>query len=422
MAGTEILVPIEPVPSAKRAKRRVWRWLIPVLAVVVVGGGALAIILNRQAAATPEATTTTRDVQAAMVTMTTTVSASGTIAPLQRADLSFSSSGTVTAVKVAVGDTVTKGEAVATIDTTNLQASVDSAQAAVDAAQSDYDTAVSDGVDAKITATKSTLATKQDALANAKSALAAGTLKAPFDGTVAIVTMAVGDTVGSGSSGGGGSTGGGGNSNFGGSTSTTTSSGTITIISTNQYAVTTSVGASDVTSVSKGQDVEVTPNGAAEPLKGKVTSVGLIASSSTSSGAAFPVTVEITDAQPGLYAGVSASLSIITSSRSVLAVPSAAVTTTNGVSTVDVKAADGTITPTTVTTGDSTNSMTEITSGLKSGDTVQITTYTGGNAASSNPNALASILPGGGGNRPQGNFTMPAGFNSQFPGAQQSGR
>lgn len=398
-----------PSAPAKRRKHRFLRWLIPVVVVVVIVGVVGGILLSHRASAAPATTTMTRDVQASMVTMTTSVSATGTIEPQQRADLSFSSSGTVTAVKVAVGDKVTKGEALATIDTTNLQASVDSAQAAVDAAQSDYDTAVTNGVDAQITATKSTLATKQDALTNAKSALAAATLKAPFAGTVAIVTMSVGDSVGSG----GGNSGNSG-STFGGTSNSSSSSGsdTITVISTNLYSVTTSVGASDVTSVAKGQAVEVTPNGASQALKGTVTSVGLIASSSTSSGASFPVTIDITDAQDGLYSGVTASISIITSSKNVLAVPTAAIATAQGTSTVELKNADGTTTATQVTTGDSYNSMTEITAGLKEGDTVEVTIVTGGNAQNQS-NGFSGMF--GSGNRPSGNFT-PGGNYGNFQG------
>ncbi|MCL2471525.1 MAG: HlyD family efflux transporter periplasmic adaptor subunit [Propionibacteriaceae bacterium] len=394
------------VPTKRR--RRFLRWLIPVVAVVVVAGVAGGILLSHRAAASTTVTTVTRDVQASMVTMTESVTTSGTIEPQQQADLSFSSSGTVNTVSVAVGDTVVTGQALASIDTTSLQSSVDSAQAAVDAAQSDYNTAVSSGVSAQITAANSTLATKQNALTNAQSALSAGTLTAPFDGTVAVVSMAVGDSVGSGGSGnsGSGNSGSGGNSGLGSSSSS--SSDVITVITTNLYSVSTSVGASDVTKISKGMAVQVTPNSSSDQLAGTVTSVGVIASSSTSSGASFPVTINITDPQQGLYAGVTASVDITTSSRQVLAVPSAAISLDQGQSTVQLKT-DQAVTTTNVTTGESSNSMTEITAGLQEGDTVEVTMRTGGNAAN-NPGGLSSLFPGGNGTRrPQGNFTFQPG-------------
>jgi len=401
-------------PASPRRKRHILRWVIPVAAVVVIAGVVGGILISHRASAEPAASTVTREVQASMVTMTDSVTTTGTIAPKQRADLSFTSSGTVTTINVEVGDTVTAGQSLATIDATNLQASVDSAQAAVDAAQSDYDTAVAGGVDARITAAKSTLATKQDSLANAQAALDAATLTAPFDGTVAIVSMAVGDTVGtSGSTGGGaGGTGAG---------SSTSSSDVITVITTDMYSVSTSVGASDVAKITKGLDVEVTPNGAPTPLTGTVTSVGVIASSTTSAGASFPVTIDITDPQQGLYAGVSASVVIVTSSRQVLAVPTAAITVGPGGTTVEVMTGQ-TTTTTAVTTGASSNSMTEITSGLNEGDTVVVTTQTGGNATA-NPGGLSSYLPGGGGRggRPSGEAGGGFGAGGGFPGGGASG-
>ena len=396
-------------PSPARRKRHTLRWVIPLAAVVIVAGVVGGVLIGHRASTESATTTQTREVQAAMVTMTDSVTATGTIAPKQRADLSFTSSGTVTSVAVEVGDTVTTGQALATIDATNLQASVDSAQAAVDAAQSDYDTAVSSGVDARVTAAKSTLATKQDSLANAQSALAAATLTAPFDGTVAVVSMAVGDTVGSGSTGGGG----------GGAGGSTSSADAITVITTDMYSVSTSVGASDVTKITKGLDVQVTPNGASDQLRGTVTSVGVIASSTSSSGASFPVTIDITDPQQGLYAGVSASVAIITSSRQVLAVPTAAITVGQGGTTVELKTGETTET-TAVSTGASGNSMTEITSGLKEGDIVVVTTQTGGNATT-NPGGLSSLIPGAGGRggRPSGDAS---GFGSGgFPGGNATG-
>ena len=398
----------ERAERGERAARRRWLvWAIPAVCVVVVTAVVLAIVLPGQGSAAEQASTTvTRDAQAAMVTMTESVALTGTIAPAQRADLSFSSSGTVTAVNVAVGDQVVAGQALAAIDTTNLAASVEAAQSAVDAAQSDYDTAVASGTSARVTAANSTLATKQNALANAQSALAAGTLTAPFDGTVAIVSMAVGDTVGSGGTSGGGA---------GGSQASTSAS--ITVMTTDRYSVTTSVGTSDVTRIAKGQTAQVTPNGSTAALQGTVTSVGVIASSSSASGASFPVTIDIADPQPGLYAGVSASISVITSSRQVLAVPTAAITVSQGQSSVELRVGDATVT-TPVTTGASSNSMTEITSGINEGDTVVVTSLTGGNA-NRDPSVFSSLLPGGG-NRP-GGFPSGGAGGGQFGGGQNPG-
>lgn len=405
--------------STTQSKRlRFLRWAIPVAVFVVAVAIGAVIIFSKPATTTQ---TITRDVQVGKVTMTESVSTTGTIEPQQRADLSFSSSGTIKEVSVSVGDKVTTGQALASIDLTDLKAAVDSAKASVDAAKSDYTTAVDSGVDAQIKAAKSALAVKKNTLANAKTALAAGTLVAPFDGTVAIVSTAVGDTVNSGSSGGSGNSAGGGMI----PDSSSSSSAAITIITADKYSVTTSVGSSDVMNIAKDQKVEVTPNGSSERLAGTVSSVGLIASSSGSSGATFPVTIDITDIQNGLYSGVSAAITIITSSKEVLAVPTAAITINPDQATVELKNANGTTTTTPVTIGQSSDSMTEVATGLSEGDTVVITIQI--TSSSNDPNnPLSSILPGGGGGPrqigggPQGldPGQMPEGFT---PGQRPEG-
>lgn len=412
--------PIDPEDSVPPGKvkqgspgRRKW-WIFGIIIVVAVL--IIGYLWLRPSSNQPTTQTRTQDATASMTTIQTTVGASGTINPAQRADLTFSSAGTVNTVNVAVGDAVKSGDALAAIDLTDLQSAVDAAQSAVDAAKSDYNTAVSAGGSSKITAAKSTLTTKQNALDNAKTALANGTLTAPFDGTVAIVNVSVGDKVG-GSSSGGGNTGGGG----GGSNNNSSSGAAITVISTDTYQVTTSVGSADVGSVKKGQDCTVTPNGTNTPLPGTVESVGVIATSSDASGATFPVSISITGSQKGLYAGVSASISIVTSSRQALTIPTSAITYENGTAHVQLKTDSGT-TDTVVQVGTTTGGRTEITSGLNDGDTVVITitiTSTSGNGGGLG--GFQTMFGGnGGGNRqrPTGGYGTAGG---NFPGGFPTG-
>ena len=353
-------------------KHRRWKWWVLAAVIVVAALVVGYLALRPRAADSP--TTRTQEATATMTTIQTTVGASGTIAPAQRADLSFSSAGTVASVAVAVGDKVVAGQALAAIDLTDLQSAVDAAQSGVDAAQSDYNTAVASGSSSRITAAKSTLKTKQNALDNAKTALQNGTLTAPFDGTVAIVNVAVGDKVGSssGSSGGSGQYSNTGSVSGGSNSGGTSSSAAITVISTDTYQVTTSVGSADVGQVAKGQACTVVPNGTTTQLPGTVASVGVIASSSDASGAAFPVVIDITGTQPGLYAGVSATVTIVTASRQALTVPTNAITYQNGTAHVQRKTGDSTA-DTVVQTGATTGGQTEITDGLEAGDVVVIT-------------------------------------------------
>lgn len=112
-------------------RRRRWlRWLIvPVVALVI----AIAAIW----VANPFGTTATALVTAKATTGTvvSSVSISGSVASSAVDELTFGSSGTVTAVNVAPGDTVTAGQVVATIDDSAQQVQLASAKANLVAAQ-----------------------------------------------------------------------------------------------------------------------------------------------------------------------------------------------------------------------------------------------------------------------------------------------
>jgi len=410
--------------------RRGRRWLgVVIAAVLVIGaaGGAYLLLRPSTTSATGP-TTVTRDVTASLTTLTTSVGASGTMQPAQEASLGFTSAGTVTSVTVAVGDKVTVGQPLAAIDPTDLQSAVDAAQASVDAASADVTTAEDNGsTAAAITAAKSTLKTKQNALEVANTALAGATLTAPFDGTVAAVAVAVGDKVGSS----GGSGGQGGSAGGSASSSSTTA---ITVITADRYTVSVGVGSADIGKITKGMKATVTPSGASKALDGTVTGVGVIASTASGSGsgsntASFPVTITLDDAQTNLYAGISASVHIITSSRdNVLVVPSQAITTgSDGTSTVQKKQADGTYLTTQVRTGQVSGSQTEITAGLANGDTVQVSVV-----VQSTSGASSSANSRGGGNLPNGGGVFPngggpyqggggPGTQVQITGGQQQG-
>lgn len=76
-----------------------------------------------------------RTAKAALGTVTQTVSLSGNLTPTDQSNLSFGSSGKVTAVDVQPGGSVTKGEKLATIDPTQVDAQLAQAQATLASAQ-----------------------------------------------------------------------------------------------------------------------------------------------------------------------------------------------------------------------------------------------------------------------------------------------
>lgn len=118
-------------------RRRVW-WVVGgtvvVVAVVVVafvafGGGS-------KTAKKPSATS-----KVVRSTVTTTVSAEGTVQAQASRTLGFTSSGTLTELDVKAGDTVQVGAVLARIDPTTAQNQVDTATTSVDNAQTSVNTA-----------------------------------------------------------------------------------------------------------------------------------------------------------------------------------------------------------------------------------------------------------------------------------------
>src|SRR6476469_8045664 len=176
-----------------------WAVVAVAAAVVAAAAGGWALARPNTSAATTTSITTT----ATTGTIRQTVSASGTLAPARRADLSFAVSGTVTAVPVAVGDKVTKGATLATLRNEALQSAVDTAQAGVTAAQDQVNAGSSTA--AAAASAQAQLAAAQSTLSRAQQQLAAATLTSPISGIVAAVGVGVGDLVGSGSSGSGSS-------------------------------------------------------------------------------------------------------------------------------------------------------------------------------------------------------------------------
>ncbi|PJI86696.1 efflux RND transporter periplasmic adaptor subunit [Luteimicrobium subarcticum] len=391
------------------------------------------------------ATSVTRTAEVSTTTIEKSVSASGTLTPSVQEDVSFGASGTVTSVKVAEGDTVKKGQVLGTIDTLELKADLLSAKADLASAKSDLATAEdendgSDSAEAQVSAKEAQVDVAQAAVDTAEDAMDDATLKAPAAGLVTEVNVAKGDAVtgsssasGSGSSGSGssastsgaGGTGSGGGS--GSSSTSTSSSAQFVIVGQSSWEVSVTVGEDDIANVKKGEQVELTGDDLSDTVFGTVSSVGLLPSTSSGS-VSYPVTVQVTGSPKGLYDGTSVTAAIVYERRSdVLAVPSAAVTRDGDTATVDVVDDEGTVTPTTVTVGETSGQMVEITKGLTEGQTVQYTQVVStGNGGTGTGNRQQGELPGGGeggfpggGQGGYGNF--PGGGGQQGGGNFQGG-
>lgn len=178
----------------------------------------------------------------------------------------------------------------------------------------------------------------------ARQNLAAATLTSPITGTVA----SVGFTAGSASNG-----------------------QSITILGAGNQIVQINVPLGQIDQVRTGQSASLAVDGQPSALHGTVTRIGLL--SSTSGGSTtFPVTVTLADGAPKLYDGVGADVTITTGTVSnAVTVPNSAIATVGTRHTVTVVRA-GRSTTTRVTLGLTGTDTSQITTGLKVGDRVQL--------------------------------------------------
>ena len=112
----------ERARSRRRRRTRRRRAIALAVGVAVVATGSAVGI-----AATSGNGPARRLATVARASVTQTVESSGTVTSSLKLTPSFSATGTVESVDVAVGDTVRKGQTLASLDTTSLQADVDSA-------------------------------------------------------------------------------------------------------------------------------------------------------------------------------------------------------------------------------------------------------------------------------------------------------
>ena len=349
--------------------------LAAIVVVLVVIGGAGGWLLTRgsgAAQAQPSTATVTSG------TVQQTVSATGTVEAEHTADLDFAVSGTVTRVLVKAGRRVHRGQPLARVDDTALVAGRVAAQATLSAAEAQLTTDEdADASDVQIAADRTAIVSAEAGLASAVQSVHDAVLRATIAGTVTAVNVGVGDTVGSTSSAGSSSSGSGLGSSAATSSSGSTSSA-VEIVSTRRFIVDATVAASDAGTLRKGMQAQVTVTGVSGTVYGTVASVGLVAQAGSSGAAVFPVTIDVTGARTDLYAGTSATASIIVKQMpNVLSVSSGAIhTDTDGSSYVE-KVGGGSAVRTPVKIGTVYGPTTQVLSGLKAGDVVQVPGFAG---------------------------------------------
>src|ERR1039457_4974823 len=379
------------LPSARSLLSRP-RIALPAVVIVVAAASLGAWAATRS---TGSAGPTYRVIPAVTTTIRQALSTSGTIQPATTDTLSFSAAGQVTAVDAQVGQRVTTGQTLATMDSPTLKAQAAQAEASLAGAQSQLSQdQASSASSAQVASDQASVNAAQSQVDSANAALSGATLTSPIDGIVVTVGFTAGQQI---TGGGGGESGGGsgGGSSGGGSGSSASS---ITVISANDV-INANVDATVVGQIKTGDQAVITTEGAAGPVLGTVASIGLIASTS-SRVATFPLVIHVTGTPSGLYEGASATVSIIyRQPTNALAVPAAAVLVSGG-KTVVYTIIKGHRVARDVTTGLTSGGLTQITSGLTVGEQVVVNipravTVGSGSGNSGNGNGVF-IGPGGG--------------------------
>jgi membrane fusion protein, macrolide-specific efflux system len=210
----------------------------------------------------------------------------------------------------------------------------------------------------------------------------APTITAPANGTISGLSIAVGIPV----------------------TSTTTSNsssnstqkvGTITLPAGSTQAV---VSLSEVDAVKVKADQKVTITMTAYPGKTFTGKVAIIDTNGTTSSnvTTYPATIVFDSAPDVVYPNMAVDVKIITNVKdNVILVPSAAVTTTNSVSTVRIMN-KGQVTSKDVETGLSNDTQTEIISGVNEGDSVVTSSTTGAAKATTGSSSIFGSIGGRG--------------------------
>jgi multidrug efflux pump subunit AcrA (membrane-fusion protein) len=212
------------------------------------------------------------------------------------------------------------------------------------------------------------------AVTAAAESLQQATIASPIDGVVGQMSISPGASVSAGSS-----------------------SATITVIGSDGYEVATSVTVDDIANIKLGESASVVADGSTTTLPGKIVYIGTADLTSTS--ATYPVVIGLVHptANAGLRDGATASTSIAIAhaTQNALTVPTSAVQNNNGRHFVDVLT-KGKLTAVTVQVGVVGPTRTQITSGLKLGQTVVLADLHAALPSSNIANALTRNNTGGG--------------------------
>jgi macrolide-specific efflux system membrane fusion protein len=371
------------------------------LALVVVSGAVWAAQTVR-GEKTAEASTAGSQQRVIPVTqgeVTASVSASGNVQSASTATATFVTSGTVTEIAVKVGDVVTKGQVLAKVDDTLVQAQLDTAKANRTAAGANYTRVKDAGGDASALASASATVSSADAaVVSAQAAVDGTVLTAPIAGTVTTVNGAIGSSSSGTGSGSGGSGGTGQTGSTGGTSSSSGSGGFITLADLGSVQVSANFAEADATRLKVGQAATITWSAlSGTRATGTVATVAPTATTQNSVNS-YAVVVSLASPPAEVRLGQSTTVQVtVAEAQNAIRVTTLALRGSGIQRTVEVMV-DGKVETRTIEIGVEGNSFVEVKSGLNVGDQVVVTMQSGG---TTNP------LPGGG--FPGGGGAIPGG-------------
>ncbi|GLY06758.1 efflux RND transporter periplasmic adaptor subunit [Actinoplanes sp. NBRC 101535] len=385
-----------------KALRRPSTAINALLVLLLVGAAVWGWSLLRDTGSGTRASAGTRTLTVTQGEVTRTVTADGAVASAATATATFTTAGTVTTIKVKVGQTVATGELLARVDPASAQRDLSLARADLDAAEDALDRAEDAGTD---TSSATNAVTQAELQVEAAQAAVTGTrLAAPMSGTV----VAINGTVGGSSSASSSQSGTSGSS--GSSGSSTSSGGFVDLADLTRLQITAAFSEADATQLDEGQTATVTWNALQNATAtGTVTAIDPTATSSNNV-VTYGVTISLPNPPEGARPGQTVSVAVVTGTvTDAVAVNAAAVTTTGNRHSVTVLDAAGGQQTRAVQVGLQGDDAYQIISGLTAGEKVVIptgttTTTSGGGAGGFGGGGLS-----GGGGAPPGGGTGPGG-------------
>ncbi|MBC7870170.1 MAG: biotin/lipoyl-binding protein, partial [Chitinophagaceae bacterium] len=141
-----------------------------VILVVIIGGVLVVPTLIQQGQGTVNAQTTETAI-VERTTLNSTIESNGTVAAEKTINLSFGTSGTVEAINVQVGDTVTAGQVLGTLDTADLEFQIALEEQSLAVQQSSYNQLIADPTAEEIAQAQASVTSAQSQLASAQNSL-----------------------------------------------------------------------------------------------------------------------------------------------------------------------------------------------------------------------------------------------------------